>query len=295
MNINEFTDKVVKAAQEVLGDEYRVCAKEVLKNNDTLLHGVMISGKDTRITPTIYVDNFLPQYEDGMPFGDIMSKIIGAFREGERKTDIDLSFFSEFDKVKDRICYRLLAVERNRELLEMVPYIPFLDLAIVFYYALDSETLGNASIMIRYEHMDMWETDVSTLMKLASENTPRLFPAGCKSLLEVLKEMLQERYPYGDEEIPMLVASNETRLQGASVILYPDFLEDVAGRNEANLFVIPSSVHEVLLLPDRGNLSSEMLRDLIRSVNSTSVDPVEVLSDNLYYFDRSEKQVRIIA
>lgn len=295
MTINEFTEKVVKAAQEVLGDEYRVSAKEVLKNNDTLLHGVMIAGRECKLTPTIYVDNFLPQYEAGMPFGDIMNRIIGAFREGEEKTGIDMSFFREFDKVRDRICYRLIAVDRNRELLENVPYIPFLDLAIVFYYALDIEELDNAYILIRNEHMEMWGTDVSTLMKISGENTPRLFPAGCKPLLEVLKDMLQERYPYGDAEIPMMVASNEGRMQGASVMLYPHFLEEVADRKEANLFIIPSSVHEVLLLPDRGDLVPGMLKELISTVNNTSVDPVEVLSDNLYYFDRQEKQVRICA
>ncbi len=103
---------------------------------------------------------------------------------------------------------------------------------------------------------------------------------------------LQEAFP---DEIPMKVLTNSKRSSGAVCILYPGVLEEVAAeRMGGDFYIIPSSVHEVILLPDDGRLLEENLKEMIFEVNRTKVDPEEVLSDNLYYYDAERKETRLL-
>ena len=296
MNITEFTEKVVKAAREVLGEEYRVESQEILKNNGTRLHGIIIRSGSVNIAPTLYVDPYLRAYEEGMHFGDIMNELLGSYRRGLPGGDVDMDFFRDYEKVKDRICFKLISAEKNEKLLEDIPYLPFLDLAIVFYYAYVGETIGEGSILIHKNHMELWNVKVSDLMRVATANSPRLFPASCRPIAEILEELM---HTGADEDmqqaLPMLVASNDHRVQGAGVILYPEMLAHVAEETQQSLYILPSSVHEVILLPDSGDLDPAMLKELIVSINRTQVEEPEVLSDSLYYYDLGQKEIRIAA
>ncbi len=246
MELRDFTAKVEKAAKEVLGEEYIVRTQEVLKNNGTKLWGLMIQKEGQNVAPTIYLNGYHGLYEEGETFGDIMSRILNDYHRGEVGKDLDISFFEHFDQVKDRICFKLINTERNEDLLQDIPNVPFLDLSIVFFYAYHGEEIGDGSILIHNIHMDKWATSTGELMKLSLANTPRLFGQEVLSMLETMQallgddpEMLQEA-----ANSPMTIISNKQRVNGAAAILYPHVLEEVASREDCNLYVLPSSVHE---------------------------------------------------
>jgi len=305
MELKDFAVKVCHAVEGGLGKDYHVELQEVKKNNGVILHGLLIKNQVKNIVPTIYLETFWEAYESGIAFSEIVRRLIAIYRENVPDEGVDMGFFRSFDRVKDRICYRLVGRKENEELLEDIPYIEFLDLAICFYYAYQEENLGEGSILVHNFHMEMWKTCTAELLKLAQNNTPRLFPWECVSLEEILSEIAGEDVCEGRRgedscdggylpEESIFVLSNTKKVQGAVCMIYPEVLEKIAGEYRRNIYILPSSVHEVLLLADTGSEREEALKRMIAEVNNTQVAPEEVLSDNLYCYDYTEKRVKII-
>ena len=301
MDMEVFARKICAAVEKELGREFRAEVKEVRKNNGILLHGLLISSKGETVVPTIYLERFLEAYESGMPFKEVVNRVLSAYRESSAGR-IDMEFFKSFEDVRDRICYRLIGRKGNEELLDGIPYIEFLDLAICFYYSYHGEQLGDGTILIHNSHMEMWETCTAELFGLASRNTRKLFPWECRSLDEVLREMADSGEGADMEDpvdalctdLPMKVLTNSRKTHGAACILYPGVLDGVAQEIGSDFFILPSSIHEVILLPVTGNEDHEKLKEMIREVNSTQVAPEEVLSDTLYRYDRADEMVVMV-
>lgn len=301
MEIKEFTEKVCSELERRLGNNYRVERKDETKNNGIIRHGFMVIGRDWNVAPTIYLDTYLDAYKAGLSFESIIQSLLDICHKEEAKGRIDMNFFRSFEKVRDRICYCLIGKERNRELLEDIPYIEFLDLAICFYYAYHGDAIGDGTILIHNSHMVLWDTCTAELFGLAKRNTRRLFPWTCCSLAEILKRLVKANDNAEEEEepflhgVPLKVLSNEKRIQGSICLLYPGVLDSLAHKEGHNLYIIPSSIHEVILLPNSGKEpDATALKEMIREVNSTQVAPEEILSDNLYYYDATDKRVKIV-
>lgn len=303
MELNEFTNKVRKAVEKEFGEKYQVELKEVRKNNGVVLHGLLIVSAERNVIPTIYLDSFWEAYEGGVTFTEIVGRLVEIYRRETSGKNINMDFFREFEKVKDRICYRLIGKKSNEALLSDIPHIDFLDLAICFFYAYKGAELGEGSILIHNSHMQLWQTNTLELWQLAGVNTPKLFPARIFSMEEVLEELFEEQEEpvSGVEEyrqfldyMPMKILSNEQKTQGAACILYEGCLEKLTENYGKSFYVLPSSVHEVILLSDSGKEAAEELKSMIHDVNRTQVSPEEVLSDSLYYFDSKEKKLKII-
>ena len=298
MEISTFIVKVQKAVREALGQEYAVELKEVRKNNGVVLQGLMIRKKEEHVMPTIYLNSFWEAYEGGVAFAEIIKKIVSIFREDGVGRKIDVAFFTEFDKVKDRVCFRLVNREKNVELLEKAPYIPMLDLAICFYYAFDSGGVENGMIPIYRSHLDNWGVSERDLMECAMENTPRLFPSEIIPMENVLGDLLQEIPEEMRQDImqkvSMKILTNSRKTYGACSLLYPGVLERMAEQLNGDFYLIPSSVHEFLLLPKEQDRGEDELREMILEVNRTEISPEEVLSDHLYFFCKKEKEIRML-
>lgn len=297
MEINEFARKVRRAVEQELGEAYRAELKEVRKNNGVLLHGLVILSEKINVAPTIYLETFFAAYEDGVTFREVLDRILEIFREETPREKIDMNFFKSFEKVRDRICYRLVGRKGNEELLGRIPYVEFLDLAVCFYYAYRGGALGEGTILIYNSHMEHWNVSIKDLMKLARENTPRLFPARLTPMRDMLEDMLgirEDSSPGQEADIPLSVLTNAKRTNGAACILYPGMLERIGELKGNGFYIIPSSVHEVLILEQAGADTPEEMKKMIREVNGHHVAAEEILSDNLYYYDLPEKTVKII-
>jgi hypothetical protein len=305
MEMNEFAGKVRDAVEKKLGEAYKVEVRKVQKNNGVMLHGLLILNDDRNVIPTLYLEPFWEAYVSGVTLAEIVRRLIKIYREDLPKTKVDIGFFGNFDEVSERICYRLIRQKGNEELLQEIPYIPFLDLAVCFFYAYSGEALGEGTILIRNSHMELWHTDTKKLMSLAQENTPELFPWKYDSMEQVLREMMKEEEYSGslpeEEEreslfavTPLWVLTNRQRVHGASCILYPGLLKRLAAAEKRNFYLLPSSIHEVILLAEQGSETPQRLKDMIAEVNRTQVAPEEVLSDSLYYYDFREENVKIV-
>ena len=160
MEIKEFAQYVQRQVEEILGAEYKVKIQEVRKNNDVLMQGMTILSEQNNISPTIYLEELWEAYNNGISLSEIIENVVRIYKQDMRGKNLNMAFFKSFERVRDRICYRLISAEKNRKLLEDIPYIPYLDMAVSFYYAYQGDDLGMGTILVHNSHMEMWQTTV---------------------------------------------------------------------------------------------------------------------------------------
>ncbi len=296
MQYKEFVTSICHMIQERLGPDITVRLQDILKNNDTHLDGLTILSDGCNLSPTIYLNSYFPQYRDGRSLSDICGEIETIYRENRPGGSVDLSFFTDYDKVKSRIIFRLINYERNRSLLKSLPHCRILDLAIVFCCLVDSRATASATILIHNHHLNYWKISTADLYALARENTPELLPHELKDMKELLTELFgEEVLPPASESqnppAPMYVLSNRYRLNGSICILYPDVLKEFAGCIGSDFYILPSSVHEVLLLPAAGDHSRDELAGMVQTVNQGQLSGAEILSDHVYYYSRKTGEI----
>lgn len=296
MEKNEFASKVCRAVKKELGEEYRVEIKEIRKNNGILLPGLSILWKKSNVAPTIYLDSYWKDYENGMTFAEVIRELLEVYRKELPEGKVDVEFFQNFDRIKETICYRLIGQKGNEELLEDIPHLEFLDLALCFFCVYRGGQMRDGSILIHNAHQERWGVSTADLLRAAEENTPRLFPWESFSVDEMLAEMGEkpESGKYGPGGVPMKVLTNQNRTQGAACIVYPGLLQQLAEEEKGSFYILPCSVHETILLSRTGREEPEELRSIIKEANETCVEPEEVLSDSLYFYDYEEKQLKIL-
>lgn len=199
MEISTFKVKVQKAVSEVLGQEYTVELREVQKNNGVLLQGLMIRKGQDNVTPTIYLNSFWEAYEGGVTFADIIKKIISIYKEDGIGRKIDVSFFQDFEKVKEKLCFRLVNRERTGSSWKKCRIFRYLIWQSASTMLFDEAGVDNGMIPIYRSHLDNWKVTDRDLLEIAVKNTPRLFPGETIPMEDVLGDALQE-LPGGSPE-----------------------------------------------------------------------------------------------
>ncbi len=322
MEMKDFCEKVKAALEKDLEEGAVVRISEVPKNNGITLHGVSIYRTDVNITPTIYLEECYKRYEDGETFANIMRLIKNALEKNRLENSFDVTEYVDLEKAKSRFAFKLVNIPKNHKLLEEVPYIPYLDMAIVFYYLLDEEQIdGHATITIRNSHMKMWGITAEDLFSYALTNAGKLLPPAIRNMEDLMREILyRQNYPMQhkhnpwnpewpgelsmDELLrdmihhggraPMYILTNRSRRYGAGCILYPGLLKQIGQEIHSNFYVLPSSVHETILLPDLGLENPEVLLEMVKEVNESEVPEEEVLSDSVYYYDIKKDHLGIV-
>lgn len=303
MSYSDFCNKVESAMSGLYEGEAQVYITDVTKNNGLILRGLVIQRKESRISPTIYLEQFYGMYEDGMSFSEVINRIRSCDR-AYKGTDITVDMFMDFEKISDRIVYKVVNRDMNSELLKSVPYMEWNDLAIVFCCLLESKSDGYATILIRNEHVKSWGTDTDELYKLASVNTPRLMSDEIDSMENIIMSMLYRKNPEdeGDSEdrmnpaVPDLyVLSNKRRIFGATSMLFSPHIGELADDYESDLYILPSSIHEVIILPYSESCDVDYMRSMVREINETQVDIEDRLSDNIYCYDRNTRKISVVA
>lgn len=295
MDYNEFIQHVFYLTEIKLGAKYEVTIKNIRKNNNVVLDGLTIRKENESISPTIYLNQYYPYYMEGDTIEEIVEEIIALYKANQVQDGIDATFFTEFEQVKDKIVYKIIHYDKNKILLEQIPHIRFLDLAIVFYYLVRSDQAGNATILIYNSHLEMWGKKLLEIYKIAKINTQELLECKVDYLKDVIEEELGEELWRNEtkEDIPMYVLSNRTKLNGAVCILYENVLKDLSKVLSSNLFLLPSSVHEIIIIPKSCKANLSDLKEMVKDTNNYHVEAEEILSYNVYEYVREEDCIKI--
>lgn len=304
MNYDQFLKKVTDAVQEKMGVGYHVRLQSVRKNNGVVLNGLSIREKNEKTAPTIYMEQHYMCYEQGTPFDTVLEEIISLYKENRATAFEGMAGMADFKNVKDRVVYKLIQIKGNEELLDEIPYAEFLNLAVVFYLLIGEEKNCRLTALIYNSHMSAWGVTKEELFALAEKNSPRLLPVQIKSMAETMVDMFKDEAgevldEFIDDflkdglENPMYVLTNECKMNGAACVLYKDVLKEFADNLKNDIIIIPSSIHELLLLADKGINYSE-LEAIVRDINANEVPREDVLSDSVYKYDRDKDQIVIL-
>lgn len=291
MTYEEFKEGAMKKLQDRLGSGYEFNFARVPKNNGIVLDGLFVRKKGSDAGPMVYLEHYYGRFQAGEAFESLMEEIAHICRQGLPRMQTELSFLNDFSKVKDKIVYSLICSNTNKELLEDVPSVPYLDLSIVFYVYLEDSRFGQVRALIHNCNMDKWGTTTDELYFLARHNTPRLLPLGLMTLKPVFKDTAVDALLPEHKKAPMYVLSNVVGLYGAAALLYPGALKAVADKIGKDLVILPSRIHEVILIPyDEETVPEEMDR-MVYSVNRERVPLEDRLSDHAYLYSRDMDMV----
>ena len=293
MEFKEFEEYVKESIQRRY-PEALITVNEVIKNNGFKRTGIAIMHKEEIVSPTIYLEGFYNRLLDNENIEVLIEEMIDTY-ERNRIHDTEFIRVMDFDFVKDKIAYKLINYSKNEEMLKDMPYRRWNNLAIVYYISLGVKEDLTGSCVVNNGLMKNWNTSEEELYRLAKNNTPVkvLF----KSMADIVRDMKdRDDLDITDEMLDdtgMYVLSNITKVNGASVILYDGVLQTISGFLEADLIIIPSSVHEVIIMRYDSLEQAEYVNDMVRQVNGTLCTE-DILSDNAYRYIREKNETVII-
>ena len=265
----------------------------VKKNNGVSATGLFIRENGQDVSPILYLDDYYIHYQNGELLENVIRNIRADYDKKVQMAAVKIPNLQEFENIRGRVIYRLVNYEKNKEILEDCPHIRLYDLAVTFRWVARIDDVGVSTSLITNKQVKEWGVSVNDLVLAARQNTPRLFPAQIIDMEEMLAGMVSFiLYP---SAIPMYILTNEQELNGASALLYGDILKDFANKKGADMYILPSSIHEVIMIPADRIDDPKKLSSMVHEANTTVVSTGDVLSDSVYYYDRKKDQILVKA
>lgn len=296
MNIIEFRSEMSKALQEALGNDIEIKECEVNKNNGVIRHGLAIISKESNCSPTFYMEEMYQDFIEGTQISDIVSGVVEIYNRTKATENIDIEFFTDYNKAKERLGIKLINYENNKEMLQNMPHRELEDLALVYFCHSEDKRIGKGLIMINNSHMDMWGINEETLFIDAMSSSQKNLPCSIISMNEMMKQMLGDAYDpdlYCEND-NMYVVTNSEKTYGASCLCYPGLLKHIAAELGTDFYILPSSVHEVIVVPETGDYDeADSLAGIVKYVNSSVLNKNDFLSDNVYFYNSGINEMNI--
>lgn len=274
--------EVGKKVQEIM-DGYEVRCEELKKNNDVTLHGVIITSGKNSLSPVVYIDKMVT---DGLSVDEIVEQVIDIYKreQVDQYTDVG-KWFSDYENVKDHLALKIINKKSNEQILNDIPYKEFLDLAVIVEIAVSFIKDARGVVKVHHKMIELWKQNFDDVYFQALSNFKK-DKTVITSMEDMLRKMGFSDLPGADLVPPMFILTNETSTDGAVRMLDEDVIRDFANELGTDLVVIPSSIHELILLPCSDETDLNGISAMVKDVNITQVDPTEVLSDHGYLYSR---------
>ena len=308
MDFETFKESIKNAIKDYLPEAYQDAQVEIRDNakiNETYT-GLFVQRADSVITPTINLDAFYEQFSehDMMSMSDILEQMADMIQQ--TAPEIDVQKLTNYEQAKESLFIRVCAIQGNEQMLAQVPHERHEDLAVTYHIAADIGSDGVASTIVSNALLNQFGIDQEQLNADAIANSPKIFPARIESMANMMRRimaedmqaqgipqdqmdaMLDSMIP-ADDSNPMTVVTNDRTVNGAAVMFYPEQMEQLGDMMHGDFFILPSSVHEILIIPDTGDFHHEELKAMVTEINATQVAPADRLTDEVYHFDTKDK------
>jgi len=269
------------------------------KNNGVTVTGLMLKGENARVAPNFYLDHQFVEWMRGLcTLEEVADKLCQAYLdEIKRNSHLVSKIQFTWEEFRRNVFMRLVNREKNKELLETVPYRKYLDLALIYYYSVPISDGMTGTLIITDEHLKILNVTEEELHQVAESNCERLQPVRIRCMEDLLYDLgrkigvevfeAKEFHPF------MFVMTNTKGMFGATSLVFSEELESFSKRIRNSYYILPSSVHEVILVPACKEFSKDYFRSMVKEINATQLDATEVLSDNIYYFDETTGELSI--
>lgn len=301
LSYKNFIQELKESFLEFFPEEYQECKVELIEKytRNGKHDGIILRRPDDTNTPVLYLDHYYKEmYENHLPMVQVMEKISSDYQKALTKGKaLPVPQYSNPRAMQKNLFAQAINFERNQELLKTVPYLQMNDLAIIPRMKLaEGCSMEVTSSLCRYLGGDE-DTILAEAIKNNIEVTkPSLSPIG-DVIMEILgeepernKEMIEE---IRSNPVPMYVLTNKDKVFGASLIANKQLLDAIGKAMGQDYFILPSSVHELLLFPQSEAPDVEELKAVVMEVNRTQLKPEEFLSDNVYFYDGKNREVQM--
>ena len=304
-NFKEFTDWAKENITAALGEGYEnavVSVNQITKGNDLNYTGLTVMTAGSNAAPALNLEQFYERYMQNGDLSDTLRLMASNFLHAV-PVKVDTEKITDLEAVRDHIQLKLVSTERSTEFLKDKPHTDFMDMSAVYRIVLQGDEFQNgsqASIPISNNLMETYGLSVEELHEIAMENLKNrdMELSGMGRLIARMTGMDEQELDasLGGDNI-MYVLSNKDQMYGAALVLDTDKMDKVANKLGGNLIVLPSSVHEVIILPEsvleQGG-SYEEFKQMVQEVNATVLQPDEYLSDNVFVYDAKEHELMIV-
>jgi len=293
LNYNEFVETVKKLLSERLKPSYKVIIKKVVKNNDVYRYGLSAfpseNNIDRKISRIVYLEDFYKEYEedDNYKLENIVDELYYILTDFD-SPKFDETDYTDFNKIKDRIIFELINYEMNEKRLLGQPFIKIMDLAVVFAFVATDLGRDFGVVHITNEIAERIGLTKDEIWDIARKNTPKLLKAD----IVPMSSFISYDGNYKDAE-EMYIICNNKKVGGAGVILYDKILEELSSKLESDLYILPSSIHETIIIRADGNVDVSDLKDMVKNINTTVVSAEDILSDKVYCYARKNNKLGI--
>lgn len=307
MNFDEFKEKVKESIRDVLPEKYQDAAVDMVdteKINSTYT-ALYVRPEGKNFAFVLNMDEYYEDYAAGQKSIEKTIRDMSGIIQSNKLPSVDMSLFRDYEMAKENLYIRVCGVEQNRDLLERVPHHKVEDMAIIYYLRVFEDEDGSGSAMVTNNMLYHYGISQEQLHQDAMGNSQELFPPRLFSIFDVIadrlrEEMIEEGIPemmadkliqsYREmDQTPLIGLTNEREINGAGVLFYPDMMDKIGRELGSDFIVIPSSVYEVLLMPDNGCTSANELKNVVSKINRTEVAPEDRLTNEAYHYDRKNQ------
>lgn len=302
MKYEEFEARVLETVRAKVPNDMEVTSCKRQKNNGLVKNGLLFRISGGNVEQNVYLDDSYIRYETGQcTIDNVVQEVLKSVSFGDSFIE-GLNFDPKnFESLKDRVAMKLINTEMNQTFLEEVPYFKFYDLSIVFYLLMNVVEEGTGTVQINNQNLDIWGVSKKELLETAINNSKTLLPAQFFTMQHAIEKMLQMTVDRVEENLledmdedkkdVMYVLTNRTRNLGAACIVYPHVMERIGEIIKEDFYILPSSLHELIIVPDSRSLELSEMNAMVQEINVTQVEPEEVLGNHAYFYNRSTKKL----
>lgn len=302
----EFTKEVEKNILTYLPEEYEnaeICVEEVRKLNGSY-PSLVVRKVGCTVAPCVDLTQLYGMIETGANMETVL-RIASSIIQTKEPANLNVGGLNEYEKIKNKLFIRIHNVSGNERVLSNAPHRKICDLAVTYHILIDVDDDEMGSTLITNELLTQYGVSAEKLHDDALKNSMQILPARVEPLEKIINRMLgldgsvapetfdEQLQEDGFDQELMVVLTNEKRINGAAAILYPGILKKIAERMGSDFYIIPSSVHETILLRMDDSVSVEELRKLIYSINRSEVQEKDRLADSAYRYCRESGKITI--
>ena len=288
MTKESFYEEMKSALIAQKPEEMEISFATVNKPNLPGLHACTLKMPGVMAAPTFYLEDLQEDYEKGVAPEDIARSVI----EFAKENHIDILpgglDIGDYESVRKNLGLTVIGVKDNKEYLENTVYRRIEDLALIPTIIINDEK-GTGKIRINRDFLKEWGVTEKEVMTDAERNAPRLMPPRFQRMSDIFPCPEIKNNPAD----ALYVVTNEYFAGGASALFYPGFLDFMAAAFGTDLLILPSSVNEVIILPDCGADAEELLQ-MVKTVNRTQLEPGDFLSDAIYHYNHKDGFKKIL-
>ena len=288
----EYGAQIKNTVEILLGDGYEIEMNDVNKNNGVVLTGLNIHKTDSPVSSIVYLDEF---EANGIDIGIAASKVVDQYfdtiNEQEQATGNIQDMLLDKELLLKYVLPKLVNTEKNQVSLENAVHKGFADLAVTYYVLLPNSGNGNGLQTVTLNTVVIQKLDINLeeLHEAAIRNMKRN-----GIVMQDLSEMLGG-ISGPTPQMPLVVLTNKNKVFGAAALLDENYLRLVADRFDSDLYILPSSIHEVILLPASEGGEASFMVNMVREVNQDYVEPQDFLSDNAYLYDKETGGISVLS